>query len=182
MSKEIIKLDSIENRIFSIREKKVMIDRDLAELYGVETRILNQAVKRNAERFPADFMFQLTPAEFSILKSHFVISSWGGVRKMPFAFTDYGVAMLSGVLNSETAIQINIKIMRAFTRMRQLTMQSADLRKAISTIEKRLDGHDRQIQIAFDALKSIISPKDMPVQSEYSPDGKKRMGFADHEN
>ena len=113
-------LELIQSKIYEIRGQKVMLDFDLAELYQVETRVLNQAVKRNIKRFPPDFMFQLTTDEWEILKSQFVISSWGGTRKLPFAFTEQGLAMLSGVLNSDIAIQVNINIMRAFVAVRQL--------------------------------------------------------------
>ena len=113
-------LELIQSKIYEIREQKVMIDFDLAALYQVETRVLNQAVKRNMKRFPSDFMFQLTSDEWAILKSQFVISSWGGTRKLPFAFTEQGLAMLSGVLNSDIAIQVNINIMRAFVAVRQM--------------------------------------------------------------
>lgn len=113
-------LQLIQSKIYEIRGQKVMLDFDLAEMYQVETRILNQSVKRNIKRFPKDFMFQLTPDEWKILKSQFVISSWGGTRKLPFAFTEGGLAMLSGVLNSDIAIQVNINIMRAFVAIRQL--------------------------------------------------------------
>jgi len=122
----------IEERIFNIRGRQVMIDRDLALLYGVETKRLNEQVKRNIERFPEDFMFQLTQEEgFSLisedLKSQFATSSWGGTRKRPYAFTENGIAMLSGVLKSETAIKVNIKIMRTFTRMRHSLIYNKDL-------------------------------------------------------
>lgn len=113
-------LQLIQSKIYEIRGRKVMIDRDLAELYQVEVRVLNQSVKRNMKRFPPDFMFQLTDDEWRILKSQFVTSSWGGLRKIPYAFTEQGLAMLSGVLNSDIAIQVNIHIMRAFVAMRQL--------------------------------------------------------------
>ena len=113
-------LELIQSKIYEIRGQKVMLDFDLAILYQVETRVLNQAVKRNIKRFPPDFMFQLTTDEWEILKSQFVISSWGGTRKLPFAFTEQGLAMLSGVLNSDIAIQVNINIMRAFVAVRQL--------------------------------------------------------------
>ena len=104
-------LELIQSKIYEIREQRVMLDFDLAALYQVETRVLNQAVKRNMKRFPSDFMFQLTSDEWAILKSQFVISSWGGTRKLPYAFTEQGLAMLSGVLNSDIAIQVNINIM-----------------------------------------------------------------------
>lgn len=113
-------LQLIQSKIYEIRGQKVMLDFDLAELYQVETRILNQSVKRNLKRFPLDFMFQLTADEWEILKSQFVISSWGGTRKLPYAFTEQGLAMLSGILNSDIAIQVNINIMRAFVAIRQL--------------------------------------------------------------
>ena len=113
-------LELIQSKIYEIRGQRVMLDFDLAVLYQVETRVLNQAVKRNIKRFPSDFMFQLTPDEWVILKSQFVISSWGGTRKLPFAFTEQGLAMLSGVLNSDIAIQVNINIMRAFVAVRQM--------------------------------------------------------------
>lgn len=113
-------LELIQSKIYEIREQRVMLDFDLAALYQVETRVLNQAVKRNMKRFPSDFMFQLTSDEWTILKSQFVISSWGGTRKLPYAFTEQGLAMLSGVLNSDIAIQVNINIMRAFVAVRQM--------------------------------------------------------------
>ena len=113
-------LQLIQSKIYEIRGQKVMLDFDLAEMYEVETRVLNQAVKRNIRRFPDDFMFQLTVSELDNLKSQFVISRWGGTRKLPFAFTESGLAMLSGVLNSDIAIQVNINIMRAFVAIRQL--------------------------------------------------------------
>lgn len=113
-------LQLIQSKIYEIRGQKVMLDFDLAEMYEVETRVLNQAVKRNIRRFPDDFMFQLTVSEWDNLKSQFVISRWGGTRKLPFVFTEGGLAMLSGVLNSDIAIQVNINIMRAFVAIRQL--------------------------------------------------------------
>ena len=119
---------SVENKVESlirvIRGQQVMLDRDLAELYGVEIRRLNEQVKRNIERFPEDFMFQLTPNEFDNLKSQFANSSWGGVRKLPYAFTEQGVAMLSGVLESPTAVEANIRIMRAFVSMRHFMVNN----------------------------------------------------------
>jgi hypothetical protein len=119
--KDSVPVEVITNKIYLIRGQKVMLDRDLAELYGVETRVLKQAVKRNITRFPVDFMFELSRAEFNNLRSQIVISSWGGIRYRPMAFTEQGVAMLSSVLNSNRAIQVNIKIMRACTKLRHLT-------------------------------------------------------------
>jgi hypothetical protein len=129
--KEIIPQVTIESRIHLIRGKKVMLDRDLAELYGVETRTLNQAVQRNLNRFPSDFMFQLSKVELDNLKSQIVISNWGGTRKLPYAFTENGVAMLSSVLNSDRAVMVNIQIMRAFTRIRNLVTDYSELQRAI---------------------------------------------------
>ena len=130
-----------------------MLDRDLAVLYEVPTKVLNQAVKRNISRLPADFMFQLTSDEFEILKSQFVTSSWGGVRKRPFAFTEQGVAMLSGVLKSEKAVQVNISIMRAFVKMRKLLEENVELRKKLNKLEKK---YDKQFKLVFDAIRSIL--------------------------
>ena len=117
--------NKVESLIRVIRGQQVMLDRDLAELYGVETKRLNEQVKRNIERFPEDFMFQLTQNEFDNLKSQFATSSWGGVRKLPYAFTEQGVAMLSGVLKSSTAVEVNIRIMRAFVSMRHFMANNA---------------------------------------------------------
>jgi hypothetical protein len=170
---------TIESRIYLIRDKKVMLDRDLAALYGVSTKVLNQAVKRNEKRFPDDFMFQLTAIEEEHLRSQIVTSNMGrgGRRYLPYAFTENGVSMLSTVLNSETAVMVNIQIMRAFVRLRNLVADNSGVRKAIADIEKRLNIHDRQIQIAFDALKSLFQPKPELPQNHYSPEGGKKMGF-----
>ena len=133
----------IQSKIHEIRGQRVMLDRDLAELYQVTTSALNQAVKRNSKRFPPDFMFQLTNQEFANLKSQFVTSSWGGIRKMPYAFTEQGVAMLSGLLNSDIAINANIAIMRAFVAMRnyittttQITAELAEIRAKLALLER----------------------------------------------
>ena len=137
------KLDQIQSKIYEIRGQRVMLDRDLAELYQVTTGALNQAVKRNSKRFPIDFMFQLTNQEFANLKSQIVISNWGGIRKMPYAFTEQGVAMLSGLLNSDIAINANIAIMRAFVAMRnyittttQITSELAEIRAKLTLLER----------------------------------------------
>ena len=182
---ELVKLNVIENKIYVIRGKKIMLDHDLAALYEVETKVLNQAVKRNFSRFPDDFMFQLAPEEAEALRSQFVTSSsgHGGRRYLPYAFTENGVAMPSTVLSSERAIQINIQIMRAFVRMKNLVADNSDLRKTIEHMEKRLDVHDQQIKIAFAALKSLLQPEPQPAtplklpEKEYSPGKEKKMGF-----
>lgn len=152
----------VMNKICLIRGQKIMLDRDLAELYDVETKVLNQAVKRNSDRFPADFMFQLTKKEFENLKSQFVTSSWGGVRKMPFAFTEHGVAMLSSVLKSEIAIRVNIQIIRIFTRMREMIMTHKDILLQLEKIEKKLTGHDEDITLIFGYLKQLLNPPQSP--------------------
>ena len=126
----------IQNLIYEVRGQKVMLDSDLATLYQVQTKVLNQAVKRNIKRFPKDFMFQLTKEEFLNLKSQIVTSSWGGVRKMPYVFTEQGVAMLSGLLNSDIAIAVNIKIMRAFVQIRKLSIEHKDLQEQIQELKQ----------------------------------------------
>jgi len=148
----IIPNEIIEAKIFVIRSKKVILDRDLAKLYNVETRMFMQSVKRNINRFPEDFMFQLNKDEFNNLISQFVTSRWGGTRKLPFAFTEQGVAMLSSVLKSERAINVNIQIMRAFTKLRELIMSHADLKKKIELMENK---YDKQFSVVFDAIKLI---------------------------
>jgi hypothetical protein len=161
--------DRIINKIYLIRGKKVMLDRDLAELYGVETRVLNQAVRRNEKRFPEDFMFQLTVGELKNLISQNVTSSWGGVRKQPLAFTEQGVAMLSSVLNSETAIEVNIQIIRIFSRIRELLLTHKDILVKLEQLEKRLMKQDTRmkkseedIQMIFTALKELLNPTQEP--------------------
>ena len=142
----------IQSKIYEIRGQRVMLDRDLAELYQVTTSALNQAVKRNSKRFPSDFMFQLTNQEFANLKSQFVTSSWGGIRKMPYAFTEQGVAMLSGLLNSDIAINANIAIMRAFVAMRnyittttQITAELAEIRVKLALLERADADNDEAV-------------------------------------
>lgn len=142
--KDMEQLQMIQSKIYEIRGQCVMLDFDLAEMYQVETRVLNQAVKRNAERFPPDFMFQLNAEEWRILKSQFVTSSWGGSRKLPSAFTEQGLAMLSGILNSPIAIQVNINIMRAFVAVRQLISNSpvgkyAELQQEIKKLKEYME-------------------------------------------
>lgn len=155
-----IPLAQIEGKIFLIRGQKVMLSTDLAQLYGVEPRVLVQAVKRNLDRFPEDFMFQLTDQEFINLKSQIVTSSWGGLRRAtPYAFTENGVAMLSSVLNSKRAIQVNIQIMRTFTKLREMIASHKDLVKKLDELEKKYDG---QFQIVFEALRQIIEVEDKP--------------------
>ena len=129
-------VEQITSKIYFIRQQKVMLDQDLAQLYGVETAQLKRAVKRNIERFPADFMFELNKDELKILRCQIGTSSWGGTRYLPMAFTEQGVAMLSSVLNSKRSIQVNIQIMRAFTQLRQALLDNEDLRKELSKLKK----------------------------------------------
>ncbi|WP_310379644.1 ORF6N domain-containing protein [Flavobacterium sp.] len=131
----------ISNKIYFIRNQKVMLDRDLAALYAIETRVLKQAVKRNISRFPEDFMFELSQLEFDNLKSQFVTSSWGGTRKLPSVFTEHGVLMLLSVLNSDKAIQTNIQIMRIFSKVRQMLLDTTEIRLDIAQMQKKLENH-----------------------------------------
>ena len=160
-----VPIEKITSRIYVIRGIKVMIDRDLAELYGVETKALKQAVKRNIDRFPADFMFELTRDEFNNLRSQIVTSSWGGPRYLPMVFTEQGVAMLSSVLKSDRAIQVNIQIMRAFTQLRQLLSTHKDLKKKIEAMEEK---YDENFRIVFEAIKQLLEPPEKP---------KKKIGY-----
>lgn len=158
----------IKNLIYHIRGKAVMLDSDLAVLYKVPTSRLNEAVKRNIRRFPEDFMFQLTTEEFKNLMSQIAISSsHGGRRKLPLAFTVQGVAMLSGILNSEIAIDVNINIMRAFAQIRRLGMSIVDLKRKIDTMERK---YDHNFKIVFDAIRQLIAPPP-------APERKMKIGF-----
>jgi hypothetical protein len=155
----------ITSKIYLVRGQRVMLDKDLSELYGVTTGNLNKAVKRNLLRFPGDFMFQLTGVEFKDLMFQNGISSWGGTRKLPYAFTEQGVAMLSSVLNSDQAIEVNIRIIRIFTRMRQLILTHKDILLKLEQIEKtliehnvNLKKHDEEIQLIFKYLKELLNP------------------------
>jgi hypothetical protein len=161
----LVSVEDIEERIYVIRGQKVMLSTDLAELYGVEPRILIQAVKRNIDRFPEDFMFQLTDAEFKNLKSQIVISSWGGLRRAPYAFTEQGVAMLSSVLRSKQAVQVNISIMRAFVRLRSVLAAHKELARKIEELEKKTEG---RFTVVFKLLAQIIGEEVQP---------KRQIGF-----
>lgn len=164
----LVPIERIERKILLMREQKVMLDRDLAGLYEVETKVLVQAVKRNIERFPRDFMFQLTKKEFDNLRSQNVTSKWGGRRYLPYAFTEQGVAMLSSVLNSKRAIMVNIQIMRAFTKLREMAIGYAKLRRKIEAMERK---YDKQFRIVFDAIRRLLEPPPKP---------KRLIGFRPH--
>ena len=150
--------ERIRSKIMSLRGEYVLIDQDLAELYEVETRILVRNVKRNPDRFPPDFMFQLTNTEYEELKSHMGVStSWGGRRYPPYAFTEHGVAMLSSVLNSERAIQVNIAIMRAFVKLREMLSAHKDLARKLKQMEKK---YDEQFRVVFEAIYKLMEPSE----------------------
>ena len=158
--------ERIESRIFMLRGHKVMLSPDLADLYEVEPRALVQAVKRNVERFPSDFMFQLNAREFEHLKSQIVISSWGGLRRAaPYDFTEQGVAMPSSVLRSKRAILVNVEIMRAFVCLRQRLAAHADLARKLAALEKR---YDAQFKVVFEAIRELMTPP---------PEKKRPIGF-----
>jgi hypothetical protein len=169
-------VQDINNKIYTIRNEKVMIDKDLANLYHVENKVLNQAVKRNMERFPSEFMFQLTKEEFENLKSQFVTSSWGGVRKLPFVFTEHGILMLSSVLRSKIAIDINIQIMRTFVGIRKYALTHDELAKQIASLGIRVGkGEEVDTQI-MDVLTQLIKSHDeQQVLKPSRTDGK--IGF-----
>jgi phage regulator Rha-like protein len=154
--------ERIINRILLIRGKKVMLDKDLAELYDVETKVLVQAVKRNIDRFPADFMFQLNEKEFKNMRSQFVTSSWGGRRYMPYVFTEQGVAMLSSILNSKKAIMVNIQIIRTFIKLKELLATNKKIRDKIQNMEQKYDTKLKQV---FDILKQLLMRSE-PVEKK----------------
>lgn len=152
----------IINKIYFVRAKKVMLDRDLAALYNVTTGNLNKAVKRNQKRFPEDFMFQLTEDEHRNLIFQNGTSSWGGTRKMPYVFTEQGVAMLSGVLNSDIAIEVNIRIIRIFTKLREMLLTHKDILLKLEQLERQVGQNSEDIQMIFTALKELINPPQEP--------------------
>ena len=178
---------SIQNRIYEIRGERVMLDRDLAALYETETKALNLAVKRNIKRFPPDFMFQLTKEELEDIRfqvdaaekgqdlrlQNETSKGWGGTRYMPYAFTEQGVAMLSGILNSDRAINMNIAIMRAFVEIRRIVLQQNDLKEQLREIKARLGEHDVQLNHIYDAMENLLDEK--AAQRKW--DDRERIGF-----
>ena len=181
-------IQSIQNRIYEIRGERVMLDKDLATLYGTETKALNLAVKRNAKRFPNDFMFQLTKDEFESLRFQIetienndnplrlqieTSNGRGGTRYLPYAFTEQGVAMLSGILNSDKAINMNIAIMRAFVEIRRIMLRQTDLKEQLQEIKERLGEHDVQLNSIYDAMENLLDEK--AAQRKW--DDRKRIGF-----
>lgn len=162
----LLPVEEIQQCILFIRGEKVLLDAHLATLYGVQTKVLIQAVKRNVDRFPTDFMFQLTEDEFEDLRSQNVTSSWGGRRYLPYVFTEQGVAMLSSVLNSKQAVQVNIEIMRAFVSLRQLTESHKELRQKLRSLEKK---YDKQFKVIFEAIHQLMT--------QPAPSKKRSIGF-----
>ncbi|MFH6986445.1 ORF6N domain-containing protein [Flavobacterium collinsii] len=155
--------ETISNKIYYIRNQKIMLDRDLALLYGIENRVLNQSVKRNLSRFPEDFMFQLTENEYLSLRSQIVILKKGRgehQKYLPFAFTEHGVLMLSSVLKSDKAIQTNIQIMRIFTKVRQMLLDTTEIKVDILQIQKKLENHDKNIELVFSYLDELTEKKE----------------------
>jgi hypothetical protein len=170
-----VTVESISESILLLRGQKVMLSSHLASLYGVEVKVLVQAVKRNLDRFPSDFMFQLTNQEVNNLKSQFVTSSWGGARRAPpYAFTQEGVAMLSSVLRSPKAIAVNIEIMRTFVRMRELAFSNEELARKIDELDQRVSKHDNAIAEIIEAIRQLMAPP--------SPKEKRPIGFAPWED
>jgi len=172
--KSLIPLENIVSKILVLRNQKVILDRDLAELYNVETRVLKQAVRRNLNRFPSDFMFQLNRKEFQNWRSQIVMSKTDqkGLRHLPFAFTEQGVAMLSSVLKSERAIEVNIFIMRAFVKLREILSSQIKIEQKIKDFENKLNEHDEQIIQIIQVINQLITPQEKP---------KRKMGFTINE-
>ncbi|MEP7374449.1 MAG: ORF6N domain-containing protein [Chitinophagaceae bacterium] len=179
---------SIQNRIYEIRGERVLLDKDLADLYEVPTKSLNLAVKRNIKRFPADFMFQLTKEEFESLRFQIETSNnntnplrfqnetskgRGGTRYLPYAFTEQGVAMLSGILNSDKAVNMNIAIMRAFVEIRRIVLQQGDIKKQLKAIQQRIGEHDTQLSAIYDAIENLLDDK--AAQRKW--EDRERIGF-----
>ena len=163
---DILPPERIQQSILLLRGQRIMLGADLASLYDVPVKVLNQAVKRNAERFPADFVFQLTRQEVTILKSQFVTSRWGGMRRaLPYAFTEQGVAMLSSVLHSPRAMRVNVEIMRTFVRLRQMLASHVELARKLAQLEKK---YDAQFRVVFEAIQELMQPPEPP---------RKRIGF-----
>ncbi|MFH1183019.1 MAG: ORF6N domain-containing protein [Candidatus Moraniibacteriota bacterium] len=165
--KSLIPSERIISRIFYLRDRRVILDSDIAKLYGVKTKALNQAVKRNIERFPEDFMFILTGKEMKILRSQFVTSRWGGRRYQAYAFTEQGVAMLSSILRSKTAIAVNVQIIRSFVWLRNFMRSNDEIKRKIWLLEKK---YDQQFRIVFKAIRHLIQEEEKP---------KKIIGFCE---
>lgn len=166
--KNLIPQEVIEQKILLIRGHKVMLDKDLAALYGVSTTRLNEQVKRNAARFPEDFMFQLNNEEFKNLMSQIAISRWGGTRKLPYVFTEHGAIMAANVLNSERAVEMSIRIVRTFIKLRQILSNHKELAHKLAELERKIEKHDSEIKGIFEAIRQLMAPPEKP---------KRRIGF-----
>lgn len=159
------------SKIYYIREQKVMLDSDLADLYGIDTRRLNEQVNRNIDRFPEDFMFRLNDNEFQVLMSQIATSKRGGRRKLPYVFTEHGVLMLSSVLNSKQAIKVNIQVMRIFTRIRQMLADNTEIRLEVEKIKNKLENQDKNMEIVFRYLDELLEKQERPLPP------RKRIGY-----
>lgn len=159
------------SKIYYIREQKVMLDSDLADLYGIDTRRLNEQVNRNIDRFPEDFMFRLNDNEFQVLMSQIATSKRGGRRKLPYVFTEHGVLMLSSVLNSKQAIKVNIQVMRIFTRIRQMLADNTEIRLEVEKIKNKLENQDKNLEIVFRYLDELLEKQGRPLPP------RKRIGY-----
>jgi phage regulator Rha-like protein len=166
----IIPDETVINKIYLFRGTNVMLDSDLADLYGVETRVLNQQIKRNIHRFPNDFMFQLNPQEFDHLKSQILSVNWGGRRKLPFVFTEHGVLMLSSILNSEKAITINIQIVRIFTKMREMILTHKDILRELSQLRNDSKNQEDRIDVIYNYLMEFVN-------QQKEPEKRNKIGF-----
>ena len=171
---KLVEEEKIMNKIHVIRNHKVMLDFDLAEMYGVETKRLNEQLKRNLKRFPKDFMFTLSEKETQHLRSQNATSSWGGNRRKPNAFTEQGVAMLSSILNSETAIEVNISIIRVFTKLRSFTLTQKDILIQLVKLEKEVKGNSSDIENIFLVLKKLIEKDANPIK-------RNKIGFKNYD-
>jgi ORF6N domain len=174
MNEQLIQDETIIHQIYILRGQKVMLDKDLARLYEVETRYLNKAVSRNIKRFPADFMFQLSHQEFRNLMFQFGTSNWGGTRKLPYAFTEQGVAALSSILNSDRAIALNIQIIRIFVRFRQLYADHTEIRLEIEKIKKDLQNQGKNMEVVFQYLDELSKKV---TETEKAPIPRKQIGY-----
>jgi hypothetical protein len=170
MENSIIPNEVISDKIYFIRNQKVMLDKDLAELFDVETKRINEQVRRNSLKFPEHFMFQLNENEYGILKSQFATSSWGGTRKLPYVFTEHGILQLSNVLKSERATQMSIKIIEVFIEMREYLIQNLSLRSEIEEIRKKLNNHDKNIELVFNYLDELM-------EKQENTEPRKKIGY-----
>jgi hypothetical protein len=177
ISQTVVSEEIVLQKIYCIQERKVMLDNDLAELYGVPTKALKQAVKRNLKRFPDDFMFILSREEINNLRSQIVTSSWGGSRYLPMAFTEQGVAMLSSILNSDRAIQVNIQIIRIFVKIRTLIQTSQEIIEKLRILENKQGEHDQSISIIFAYLKELEKEKNEEINFK----NRRLIGFQSNE-